>query len=295
MEIERRQLLMGAMAAAPRTAAPSGMPVVAFGKHELSRLIVGGNPVSANSHAGAALDREMRDYFTAVNVKQMLRRCVEAGINTWQSRADRHIMRLLHEYRVEGGGIQWIAQTASELADIPRNIRDIASMGAIGVYHHGSRTDALWKAGRMEEAREGLKEMRQTGIQVGLGTHVPEVIDYVEDAGWDLDFYMTCVYNLSRPKEEQVRIAGGKLADHELFRDADRDQMLARVKRTRKQCLIFKVYAASRKCGSPQQMEEAMRFVARYAKPRDCLVIGMFPKHREQVKENAGLVRRVFA
>jgi hypothetical protein len=70
--------------------------------------------------------------------------------------------------------------------------------------------------------------------------------------------------------------------------------MLDRVKRTRKQCLIFKVYAASRKCGSPQQMEDALRFVARYAKPRDCVVIGMFPKRREQVRENAQLVQRVF-
>jgi hypothetical protein len=293
MEFERRQLLFGA-AGAPRARVPAGMPVAPFGKHELSRLIVGGNPVSANSHAGAALDREMRDYFTAANVKQMLRRCEEAGVNTWQSRADRHIMRLLHEYRVEGGGIQWIAQTASELADIPRNIREIAAAGAIGVYHHGSRTDALWKAGRMAEAHDRLKEMRQAGIQVGLGTHIPEVIDYVEEKGWDLDFYMACVYNLSRSKEEQARLTGGELADHELFWDADRDRMLDRVKRTRKQCLIFKVYAASRKCGSPQQMEDALRFVARYAKPRDCVVIGMFPKRREQVRENAQLVQRVF-
>jgi hypothetical protein len=295
MTIQRRQLLLASVAVAPRIDPSADVPVVPFGKHKLSRLIVGGNPVSANSHVGPALDREMRDYFTAANVKAMLRRCEEAGINTWQSRADRHIMRLLHEYRVEGGGIQWIAQTASELADIPRNIRDIAGMGAIGAYHHGSRTDSLWTARRMDEVNENLKVMRHTGMQVGLGTHIPEVIDFVEDKGWDLDFYMTCIYNLSRPKNEQARLAGGKLSENELFWDADRDQMLARVKRTRKQCLIFKVYAASRKCGAPKQMEDTLRFVAQRAKAQDCVVIGMFPKHREQVRENAELVRRVFA
>jgi hypothetical protein len=204
-------------------------------------------------------------------------------------------MRLLHEHRLDGGRIQWIAQTASELADIPRNIRDIAGMGAIGAYHHGSKTDSLWAARRMDEVNENLKVMRQAGMQVGVGTHIPEVIDFIEERGWDLDFYMTCIYNLSRSKDEQARMAGGKLTENELFWDPDRDEMLARVKRTRKQCLIFKVYAASRKCVSPRQMEETLRFVARYAKPHDCLVIGMFPKHREQVKENAALVRRVFA
>ena len=294
MDIERRQLLLGSTAAASVAGAQTSVPLVPFGTQKLSRLIVGGNPVSANSHVGAALDREMRDYFTTANVKDMLRCCEDAGVNAWQSRADRHIMRLLHEYRLEGGGIQWIAQTASEHADIPRNIRDIAGMGAVAAYYHGSRTDSLWTASRMEVVEEHLKVIRQTGMRVGLGTHIPEVIDYVEDKGWDVDFYMTCVYNLSRPKEDQVRMAGGSLADNELFWDADREQMLARVKRTSRQCLIFKVYAASRMCGSPQQMENALRFVARYAKPQDCIVIGMFPKHREQVRENAQLVRRVF-
>ena len=40
--------------------------------------------------------------------------------------------------------------------------------------------------------------MRECGVQVGLGSHIPEVIGYAEERGWDVDFYMTCFYNLSR-------------------------------------------------------------------------------------------------
>jgi hypothetical protein len=216
----------------------------------------------------------MRDYFTAARVKDLLRACERAGINTWQSRGDRHILRLLNEYRQEGGQIQWIAQTASELADIPRHIRELASAGAIAVYHHGSQTDRFWLSGRIEQAREMLKVMRQTGVQVGLGTHIPEVVDYVESKGWDLDFYMTCLYNLSQG---------------EIFREGDPERMLERVRSTSNPCLIFKVYGASRRCGSPAEMREALRLVARHAKPSDAVVIGMFPKHREQVRENCRL------
>jgi hypothetical protein len=265
------------------------MPLAPFGERSVSRLIVGGNPVSGTSHLSAELSREMVDYFTAANVKRLLRNCEQAGINTWQSRGDRHILRLLNEYRLEGGGIQWIGQTASELADVPRNIREMARAGAIGIYHHGSRTDRAWASGQIEQVRETLKVIRDAGVRVGLGTHIPEVIDHAESKGWDVDFYMTCLYNLSRTAEEASRLAGRPVED-ELFWDADREPMLERVRRTSKQCLIFKVYGASRHCGSNQQMRAALRLAFGYAKPSDCVVIGMFPKHKEQVRENCDLV-----
>ncbi|MDP2998068.1 MAG: hypothetical protein Q8N47_11315 [Bryobacterales bacterium] len=287
----RREALLGAAAvsAVRAVAAPDALPTVKLGPHTVSRLIVGGNPVSGNSHTSDGLGREMRDYFTAENVKKMLRNCEQAGINTWQSRGDKHIQRLLTEYRGDGGRIQWIAQTASELADIPRHIRDLASMKPVGIYHHGSQTDKFWAAGKIEQAREMCKVMRDAGVQVGLGTHIPEVIDYVESKAWDVDFYMTCLYNISRTKEEQEKLAGRKV-DDQLFWHPDREKMLARVRQTTKPCLIFKVYGASRNCGSPEKMLDALRLAAKYAKPQDAIVIGMFPKHSEQVNQNCRLV-----
>lgn len=284
---------MAAAAVSQVRASAPAMPVVGFGPYKISRLIVGGNPVSGNSHLSSEMSREMRDYFTARNVLRMLGECEGAGINTWQSRGDRHIQRLLHEHRLEGGRLHWIAQTASEYADIPKHIRELAGAGAIGVYHHGSQTDKFWSMGKIEQANEMLKVMRDAGVRVGLGTHIPEVIDYAEDKAWDVDFYMTCIYNLSRPKGETEILAGRPFSD-EAFWDPDREQMLRRVRQTAKQCLIFKVYGAGRKCGTRDEMLRALRLVAAYAKPVDCVVIGMFPKHSEQIRENCGLVREVF-
>ena len=290
MELNRRELMRAALAGPIAGAmAAEKLPQVQMGKWKVSRLIVGGNPISGNSHVSGQLDREMADYFTAAKVKQLLRECERAGINTWQSRGDRHIMRLLNEYRLEGGKIQWIAQTASELADIPRNIRSIADMKPVGIYHHGTQTDRFWRAGKIEQAREMLKVIRQTGVLVGLGTHIPEIVDYTESKGWDLDFYMTCIYNLSRTPEEAEKLAGQPVLG-EFFWDPDREKMLQRVRQTSKPCLIFKVYAASRQCGSAGQMLAALRLAASYAKPTDCFVIGMYPKRKEQVRENCRLV-----
>lgn len=196
--LTRRQL-MAVATAAPAPAV--GFPLVPFGPHRISRLIVGGNPISGNSHVSDELSREMMDYFSAANVKRLLADCERAGINTWQSRGDRHIQRLLREYRNEGGRIQWIAQTASELADIPRHIQDVAAQKPIAIYLHGTMTDRLWAAGRIAEARETLRQIRDTGVRVGLATHLPEVIDWVEERGWDVDFYMPASTTSAGPRK----------------------------------------------------------------------------------------------
>jgi hypothetical protein len=288
-----RRSFIGAAAAGAAVAAVPAMPLVDFGKHRVSRLIVGGNPVSGNSHVSRSLDAEMADYFSAANVKKLLRDCERGGVNTWQSRGDRFILRMLREYRNEGGTIQWIAQTASELADIPRNIRDCAAAGAIGVYHHGSATDAFWRNAKIDEVLPRLKAMRDAGVRAGVGTHIPEVIDYIESKGWDVDFYMTCLYNLSRTKEEIARLGGD--AQGELFWEPDRQQMLARVRQTSKQCLIFKVYAATRRSRSADDMRAALKQVFESAKPQDAVVIGMFPKYKDQAAENCRLVVEAIA
>jgi hypothetical protein len=267
---------------------------VKFGLASICRLVVGGNPVSGYSHMSETLNSEMLDYFTASNVKKLLRDCEQAGINAWQSRADRFVMRILREYRSEGGRIEWIAQTASELGDIDRNIKEIAAAGAIAAYNHGANTDALWKSGKMEVVHDRLKVMRQAGLRVGLGTHTPEVIDYVESKDWDVDFYMTCVYNMSRSKQDAEKLAGGSV-EGEFFYEPDRKQMLERVRKASKQCLIFKVYGAGRRCRSQEDMRRALSEVFEYAKPADVVVIGMFPKYKDQVAEDCRLVKEVTA
>jgi hypothetical protein len=274
------------------------MPVVHWGQHTISRLIIGGNPVSGTSHFSPKLDAEMRDYFTAANTKKMLAECESAGINTWQSRADHHIMRLLNEYRLEGGRIQWIAQSASEYGDFRRNVAEMAALKPIGVYHHGSMTDTFWSQGKIDQVYDRLKAIREIGAQAGLGTHRPEVIDYVESKGWDLDFYMTCVYQIqARTREEAEKIAGRKLEGPagDFFWDPDREKMLERVHKTTKPCLIFKVYGASRNCATTESKLAALQLAFRYAKPSDAVVIGMFPKYQEQVRENCRLVTQAIA
>ena len=88
------------------------LPTIQFGDYEVTRLIVGGNPFCGNSHSSQALSQEMREYYTAEQVVQILRRCQAAGINTVQARGDYHrILYWIELFRREGGQLHWIAQT----------------------------------------------------------------------------------------------------------------------------------------------------------------------------------------
>ncbi|MCD6334794.1 MAG: hypothetical protein J7M27_05615 [Candidatus Latescibacteria bacterium] len=172
------------------------MPTVKIAGLKVSRLIVGGNPFSGNSHRSPEISRQMRDYYTTAKIKETLRESERCGITTIQARGDNHIMRVLNEYWNEGGALKWIAQTASERASVRDNLRQIVSFGAAACYHHGSSTDRLWREGEMDVVRDRLSAIRDTGMIVGLGTHNLDVVRYAEDRGYDVDFYMVSFYDL---------------------------------------------------------------------------------------------------
>jgi hypothetical protein len=267
------------------------MPKIKLGQHSLSRLIVGGNPFSGNSHFSGDLDWEMRQFHSTARIIATLREAEKWGVCAFQSRGDAHMMRLLTDYWAQGGKLKWIVQTASEMADIPGNIRAIARTGAIAIYHHGTRTDSLWKQGRYGEIRDSLKAMRDAGVLVGLGTHIPDAVRMAEDEAWDVDFYMACLYNLSRTERESALVSGKANAE-EVFEHADRDAMCAAIRAVAKPVLAFKILAASRLSRSQADLDGAFRYAFANVKPGDAVVVGLFSKYSDQVAANARLTFR---
>ncbi len=274
----------------------SELPTIKFGKFKVTRLIIGGNPLCGNSHFSEQLSREMAEYFTEERVVGTLERAEVCGINTIQARGDYHrVLYWLELYRRNGGKMYWIAQTASEMHDVFQNIRIISAAGAIGIYHHGSRTDNLWHEGKIDKVNDYLKCMRDEGVMVGLGTHIPDVIKYAEDKGWDIDFYMSCFYNISRQKRESNLVRGTFVQDEEEFRPDDPAEMCKVIRQTDKICLAFKILGANRRCKSQEDVYDAFKFAFENIKPIDAVVVGMYPKHIDQIRLNVGYVSKILS
>ena len=259
----------------------NGLPTVDFGPHKITRLIVGGNPFVWNSHFTEEMNEDMQSYFTPEKVVETLHRCQAAGINTVQARGDFHrLMHYLELFKREGGNLQFIAQTASEMHDIHQNIRVLAAYGAVGIYHHGTQTDELWVSGRIDKTRDFLKTIRDSGVQVGLAGHIPEIFDYVEDKDWDLDFYMVPLYNIARTPRESA-VVTGKFQEEEFDPD-DPPRFCKFIRSTDKQCLAYKILGAGRNSLSQEQVQQTFKWTFSNIKPIDCTVVGMFPKYVDQ-------------
>jgi hypothetical protein len=271
------------------------LPKVKFGKAEITRLIIGSNPFYGYSHFNLVLDRTMREWYTQGRKMEVLHRCEQFGIRTWQLHYNDQPVEDFRRYRAEGGKMNLILLAdfalMKDLTLLPKVVKEMAPLG---IGHHGNRTDERFRNGEMGKVREFLKVVRDTGVMVGLSAHNPEVIDTVESQGWDIDYYQTCLYRVSRTPEE-ARKALGESPVGEIYLEKDPERMCKVIRQTKKSCLAFKVLGAGRSINSPQAIESAFRFALTNIKPTDAIIVGMFPRYKDEVQENTELVRRILS
>lgn len=272
--------------------ASSGLPQVPFGPHRISRLVCGSNPFHAGSHLSIFVNHDMRSWYTEERVLATLRRCQEEGINLWQGN-DRHF-ETFRRFLEGGGKMQYISLgTAGQGKEY---LKKLAAAGAIGVAHHGEVTDRLFKAGGLDEIRDFLEMVRDAGLQVGVSTHMPDVVDAVESKGWDIDFYMTCAYERHRSRDDLIRLLGRAPVDvGEVYLEDDPPRMFRAVQGTRRTCLAFKILAAGRLSDRKEHVEEAFRRTFQSIKPTDAVIVGIWDKYGDQTAENAAYARRFSA
>jgi hypothetical protein len=253
---------------------------VKIGTLEISRLIVGGNPISGVSHQNPEMDAAMKKYFTVSRIKETLRSAEELGIGTFIGRADRHITRMLYEYRNEGGKIQWVAQTCPEMQSNRRSVEDSLSEGAAACYIHGGVMDNLLARGELQEIPELIKLIRGAGIPAGVAGHNPKVFEWAEN-NLDVDFYMCSYYNAAH-RDQGAELRSGMA---EWFNDEDRDIMCRLIQRLKRPAIHYKIFAAGRKKPS-----EAFEYTAKYLRPNDAICIGVYPEQKpEMLVEDAAL------
>ena len=269
---------------------PAWMPTVPFGTHRVSRLILGANPINGGSHLSRFVDEQMRRYFTPKQVRSLLEQCQSLGVNTWQSGPGN-----LECYRafVEAGGQMHFISLAQEAARDPDMLQRVVSTGAIGVAHHGEVTDDLWRRGDIGQVREYCRKIRDAGTMVGVSTHIPAVVEHVVEHDWDVDFFMCCVYERHRTREELRALLGDvPIPVPEVYLEGDPPRMFAAMRTTDKPCLAFKIMAAGRLCERREWVEEAFSTAFRQMKPSDAVIVGMYPEYEDQAGMNAAYVRR---
>ena len=264
------------------------LPKIDFCGHKISKIILGSNPFSGFSHQTKELDEEMLDFYTSEKIKKAWDQAQIYGINGFCARGDRHIVRILREYYNEGRAknFYWFAQTAPEFSSFQANLSLItgSKLKPAFIYHHGGQLDLLLMEGKKQQVKDHLKMIRDTGYPVGLASHQPEFIIMAEEENWDIDFYLCCFFNLTgRGKNELTAIKGSQ---GEIFDMEDPPKMCQVIKQVKKPCIAYKIYGAGRLCNDRNDLCSALKFANENIKQSDLILIGVFQKYKNQIKEN---------
>lgn len=269
--------------------APAKLPLITIGKHTLTRLVAGANPVGGYSHSTPNLAKHMQEYFTLERTIEFARSAEKAGINTWQTNPSDKILQAFKALRDGGSGLQWIVLTSDR--PFEPKFEELLPFKPIAIVHHGGVTDALFRLKKHEEVHDYVKKVHDAGLMAGVSSHSPENIAYIEEHGWENEFFMTCFYNVLRPGKE-IRDKLGTVPLGEPFLESDPVEMTNVVQQVKRPCLGFKILAAGRLCWTPQSVESAFAFALKRIKKTDGIIVGMYPKFSDELSANINLTTK---
>jgi hypothetical protein len=269
------------------------LPTIKLGPHTVTRLIIGGNPIYGYSHFNRLLSRHQTDWHTPERVVELLKRCERAGLNCWQNSYAERTLSDLERYRAAGGTMHWLCLGKPDWDQHPEHIDDAVRHKPIGVAPHGALADRLRRENKLAALHDLLKRIRDRGVLVGLSAHNPVLIEQAEERGWDVDYYMCCLYYLTRQRPELERLLGPDVPLGEVYLPSDPPRMFKAVRAVRKPCLVYKVLAAGRRVGSAAEVRKCFQTAIDNIKPTDALIVGMYQQLGDQVGENAALVREL--
>ena len=151
-----------------------------------------------------------------------------------------------------------------------QHIAAAAKNGAQAVCIQGIRVDEQMQAKKFEVLRGWLELIKSFGLPAGLATHGVKTHLIAEEKGLPTDFYHQTLY---RP-------------DH--YVRAGLEESLATIAQIEKPVVAYKALGAGRFL--PQ---DALPVIFKRLRPKDGICLGMFPKQKDEIGENAALTRRL--
>jgi len=132
------------------------IPQIDFFGTKVSRLIVGDNPINGHSYVPEVYPSgEMLDYYTAQNAVKALHEAERSGVNTILPLANDFMIRVIRQYRNEGGEMNLIYQSYPPI-DLMVNVRMMMETKPIAIYHQGTTTDNLCESGNFKKLHDNF-------------------------------------------------------------------------------------------------------------------------------------------
>ncbi|MBI1388817.1 MAG: hypothetical protein GC154_10265 [bacterium] len=300
--LEERVLL--AQAAAPSTpqkTSYSSLPLGEIKGVKISRLICGGNLLAGYAHSRDLIyvSSLLRNYFQRDKIVDLMRRCETNGINTIVTNVcsreiDQEILKVIAEYRKQGGEIQFIAQCQPE-DDLDALLDQSVELGAVGAFLQGGVADRAIKEKKIDRIGAALDAMKRRGLIAGVAGHSLQVPMTCERENAGADFYVKTFHHdrywSATPEEnrEDLIVDVKSYEDHDKNHDniwcIDPEETAEFMRGVKKPWVAYKVMAAG-------AIHPSSAFRYAYEGGADFILAGMFDF---QVDEDAGVARALLS
>ncbi|MCJ7811909.1 hypothetical protein MUP95_01145 [bacterium] len=188
------------------------LPKGKLGKHEISRLVIGCNPMGGWSHS-----RDLRyvstlskRWHTDQKMKETWAICEQAGINF--ANLEKFQYPVFNEYKKETGSKMLnvrqcnIGQPDDRLAPV----KEAIDLGADFVYIQGANGDNLYRSNAIDVFGQALEYVHSQGHLFGIGAHSIQTILASIKAGITPDFYYKTFHHdnywSATPREYRVEL-----------------------------------------------------------------------------------------
>ena len=188
------------------------LPRGKIGKHEISRLVMGGNLIGGWSHARDLIyaDQLFKAYNSERKVYETLMLGEAAGINTINIGFASN--ELIRKYRkATGSKIKVISQIAADVKDESTLFKAMYKAIEFGVdilQIQGNWVDWMTRDQHLDRVARLLDKIREEGFTAGLGAHTIDSLIACEEQGIIPDYYMKTMHHdqywSAHPRENRI-------------------------------------------------------------------------------------------
>jgi len=259
------------------------LPRGKIGKHEISRLVMGGNLIGGYSHARDLIyaDQLFKAYNNERKVYETLMLGEAAGINTINIGFASN--DLLHKYKkATGSKIKVISQIAADVKDestLFDAMHKAINFGVDILQIQGNWVDWMTRDQHLDRIGRLLDKIKEEGFTAGLGAHTIDSLIACKEQGIIPDYYMKTMHHdqywSATPRENRVPFEqdGPVYLDHNKYHqnifDGFPDRTVNFFKDTTVPVMGFKVLAAG-------ALEPADGFRWAFENGADFICVGMF-------------------
>jgi hypothetical protein len=278
------------------------LPTVNFFGTEVTRLILGDNPVHGHTYIHDIFtSEEMTSFYTGEKIIEMLTAAETAGYNTILALASPVMLNALREFRARGGKLHIIFQTYPPCIDrFAENVDEMMEFNPLAIYHQGSTGETLLENGDVETYLANVETIRKTGLPAGMAFHDPENVLRAESEKWGADFYTLCPYNsrCNRKGHQSSFITGESKSDL-VFHPDDRFTMFEIIREIHKPVVVIKALAGGQiligktEAEYPAVIEKYLAEAFGNIKNTDLICVGVFQRDGNQIAQNAEIARGI--